>query len=172
MIGSTISHYKTLDMLGEGGMGEVYRAHDSQLGREVAIKVLPEVFTQDEERLARLEREARMLAALDHAKIASIYGLEEVDGKRFLVMQLAEGETLQERIARGPLPVEEALNIALQIAEALETAHAKGIIHRDLKPANVKVDDQGQVKVLDFGLAKALEGDPTSGLSAWCFGRC
>ena len=162
MIGSTISHYKILDMLGEGGMGEVYRAHDSQLGREVAIKVLPEAFTQDEERLARFEREARMLAALDHARIASIYGLEEVEGKRFLVMQLAEGETLQEMIARGPVPVEEALKIALQIADALETAHAKGIIHRDLKPANVKVDEQGQVKVLDFGLAKALEGDPTS----------
>lgn len=162
MIGSTISHYKILDMLGEGGMGEVYRAHDSQLGREVAIKVLPEVFTQDEERLARFEREARMLAALDHVNIASIYGLEEVDGKRFLVMQLAEGETLQERIARGPVPAQEALKIALQIAEALETAHAKGIIHRDLKPANVMVDDQGQVKVLDFGLAKALEGDPTA----------
>jgi serine/threonine-protein kinase len=164
MIGQSLGHYKILDKLGAGGMGEVYRARDSQLGREVAVKVLPEIFTQDEERLARFEREARMLAALDHANIASIYGLEEVDGKRFLVMQLAEGETLEERIARGPVPMQDSLKIALQIAEALETAHAKGIIHRDLKPANVKVDDQGQVRVLDFGLAKALEGDPaTSG---------
>ena len=162
MIGTTVSHYKIIGKLGEGGMGVVYRAHDSQLGREVAIKVLPELFTQDEERLARFEREARMLAALDHANIASIYGLEEQDGKRFLIMQLAEGETLQERIAHGPIPVQESLKIARQIAEALESAHAKGIIHRDLKPANVKVDDQGQVKVLDFGLAKAIEGDPTT----------
>ena len=161
MIGTTVSHYKIIGKLGEGGMGVVYRAHDSQLGREVAIKVLPELFTQDEERLARFEREARMLAALDHANIASIYGLEEQDGKRFLIMQLAEGETLQERIAHGPIPVQESLKIARQIAEALESAHAKGIIHRDLKPANVKVGDQGQVKVLDFGLAKAIEGDST-----------
>ena len=159
MIGTTVSHYKIIDKLGEGGMGEVYRGHDTQLGREVAIKVLPELFIQDEERLARFEREARMLAALDHANIASIYGIEEVDGKRFLIMQLADGDTLQERIARGPIPVQDSLKIARQIAEALESAHAKGIIHRDLKPANVKVDAQGQVKVLDFGLAKAIEGD-------------
>ena len=164
MIGTSVAHYKIIDKLGEGGMGEVYRAHDTQLGREVAVKVLPELFVEDEERLARFEREARMLAALDHANIAAIYGLEEVDGQRFLIMQLAEGETLQQRIARGPIPVQESLKIARQIAEALESAHAKGIIHRDLKPANVKVDDQGQVKVLDFGLAKAIEGDPmTSG---------
>ena len=162
MIGTTVSHYKIIDKLGEGGMGEVYRGHDSKLGREVAIKVLPELFVQDEERLARFEREARMLAALDHANIAAIYGLEEQDGRRFLVMQLAEGETLQERISRGPLTIPDALKIARQIAEALESAHAKGIIHRDLKPANVKVDAQGQVKVLDFGLAKAIEGDPTT----------
>ena len=162
MIGTTVAHYKITDKLGEGGMGEVYRAHDSQLGREVAVKVLPELFVQDEERLARFEREARTLAALDHANIAAIYGLEEVDGKRFLIMQLAEGETLQERIAKGPLATQDALKIARQIAEALESAHAKGIIHRDLKPANVKVDSKGQVKVLDFGLAKAIEGDPTT----------
>jgi len=162
MIGTTVAHYKIIDKLGEGGMGEVYRAHDSKLGREVAIKVLPELFTEDEERLARFEREARMLAALDHANIAAIYGLEEQDGKRFLIMQLADGETLQERVARGRIPVQDSLKIARQIAEALESAHAKGIIHRDLKPANVKVDDQGQVKVLDFGLAKAIEGDPTT----------
>ncbi len=162
MIGTTVAHYKIIDKLGEGGMGEVYRGHDSQLGREVAVKVLPELFVEDEERLARFEREARMLAALDHANIAAIYGLEEVDGKRFLIMQLAEGETLQERIKSGPLPTQDALKIARQIAEALESAHAKGIIHRDLKPANVKVDPQGQVKVLDFGLAKAVEGDPTT----------
>jgi len=162
MIGTTVAHYKIIDKLGEGGMGEVYRAHDSKLGREVAVKVLPELFIEDEDRLARFEREARMLAALDHANIAAIYGLEEQDGKRFLIMQLADGETLQERIARGPVSVQDSLKIARQIAEALESAHAKGIIHRDLKPANVKVDDQGQVKVLDFGLAKAIEGDPTT----------
>ncbi len=162
MIGTTVSHYKIIDKLGEGGMGEVYRGHDTQLGRDVAIKVLPDLFIEDEERLARFEREARMLAALDHANIAAIYGLEEVDGKRFLIMQLADGETLQERIKRGPIPIQDSMKIARQIAEALESAHAKGIIHRDLKPANVKVDGQGQVKVLDFGLAKAIEGDPTT----------
>jgi serine/threonine protein kinase/Tol biopolymer transport system component len=162
MIGTTVAHYKIIDKLGEGGMGEVYRGHDTKLGRDVAIKVLPDLFVEDEERLARFEREARMLAALDHANIAAIYGLEQVDGKRFLIMQLADGATLQERIGRGRIPVQDALKIARQIAEALESAHAKGIIHRDLKPANVKVDDQGQVKVLDFGLAKAIEGDPTT----------
>ena len=123
MIGSTISHYKILDMLGQGGMGEVYRAHDSQLGREVAIKVLPEVFTQDEERLARFEREARMLAALDHVKIASIYGLEEVDGKRFLVMELVEGETLAERNQKNSIPEGEVVRSASEFAEGGQGLH-------------------------------------------------
>jgi serine/threonine protein kinase len=160
MIGQTLSHYTITAKLGQGGMGEVYAADDSQLGRAVAIKLLPEEFVSDPERLARFEREARLLAALDHANIAGIYGLDEDDGKRFLVMQLVDGETLAEWIARGPVPLEEALGIARGIAEALEAAHSKGIIHRDLKPANVKVDGKGQVRVLDFGLAKALEGEP------------
>jgi len=163
MIGSTLSHYNVTAKLGEGGMGEVYRALDSKLGRDVAIKVLPEAVGADPERLARFEREARLLAALDHPNIASIYGLEEVDGRQLLVMQLAEGDTIAQRLERGPIPVEEALPMAQQIAEALEAAHDKGIIHRDLKPANVVVDAQGQVKVLDFGLAKALDPKTISG---------
>jgi serine/threonine-protein kinase len=163
MIGETISNYKITDKLGEGGMGEVWRAEDTNLGREVAIKVLPEAFAQDADRMARFEREARVLAALDHPHIASIYGLEEAEGRRFLVMQLAEGEDLKDLLSRGKLPPQRAARIALQIAEALEAAHDKGIIHRDLKPANVKVSADGQIKVLDFGLAKALDaGDPTS----------
>ena len=166
MIGSNLSHYKVTDKLGEGGMGEVYKAEDSQLGREVAIKVLPEAFTEDPERLARFEREARVLAALDHPSIAAIYGLEEAEGRKLLVMQLAPGETLQERIARGPVPMHDALRIARQIADALEAAHEKGIIHRDLKPANVMVSPEGTVKVLDFGLAKALESETDASGSA------
>jgi Tol biopolymer transport system component len=163
MIGETFSHYRITDKLGEGGMGEVWRAEDTQLGREVAIKVLPEAFAQDTERMARFEREARVLAALDHPHIAAIYGLEEAEGRKLLVMQLAEGENLQEMISRGQVPLKKAVKIAVQIAEALEAAHDKGIIHRDLKPANVKVSSDGQVKVLDFGLAKALDpGDPNS----------
>jgi Tol biopolymer transport system component/tRNA A-37 threonylcarbamoyl transferase component Bud32 len=162
MIGRKLSHFEITAELGRGGMGEVYRATDSKLGREVAIKVLPEEFVADEERLARFEREARVLAALDHSNIAAIYGLEEVEGRKLLVMQLAEGETLAERIDRGPVPLTEALRIALQLAEALEAAHEKGIIHRDLKPANVKVTPDGQVKVLDFGLAKALASEPAA----------
>ena len=157
MIGQTISHYKISAKLGEGGMGKVYRAEDTTLKREVAIKVLPERFTQDAERLARFQREAQLLASLNHPNIAAIHGLEESDGIRFLVLELVEGETLAERLARGPLPVEESLEICRQIAEGLEVAHEGGIIHRDLKPANVKVDPDGKVKVLDFGLAKALE---------------
>jgi serine/threonine-protein kinase len=158
-----LSHFRITAKLGEGGMGQVYRAEDTKLGREVAIKVLPEAVASDPERLARFEREARVLAALDHPHIAAIYGLEEADGRKLLIMQLAEGETLAERIARAPIPLDEAAPIALQIAEALEAAHEKGIIHRDLKPANVKVTPEGQVKVLDFGLAKALDVEPASG---------
>ena len=162
MIGTKLSHYSVVDKLGEGGMGVVWRAQDSKLGREVALKVLPEDFAQDAERMGRFEREAQVLAALNHPNIAAIYGLEDDDGKRALVMELVEGETLQERIQRGSLPLDEALRIALQVAAALEDAHDHGIIHRDLKPANIKITPKGQVKVLDFGLAKAMEGDPHS----------
>ena len=157
MIGKTLSHYKVIEKIGQGGMGEVYRAEDTNLSREVAIKVLPEQFTQDPQRLARFEREAKLLASLNHPNIAAIYGLEEADGVRFLALELVPGETLQERVAKGPLPVEEALEVCRQIAEGLEAAHEKGVIHRDLKPANVKVTPEGKVKILDFGLAKAFE---------------
>ena len=157
MIGEKLANYRILDKLGEGGMGEVWRAEDTSLGREVAIKVLPDAFTADAERLGRFEREARVLATFNHPRIAGIYGLEEVDGRKLLVMQLAEGDTLAERIDRGPIPLEPALKIALQIAEGLEAAHDKGIIHRDLKPANITLNSKGEVTILDFGLAKALE---------------
>jgi len=163
MIGSNVSHYKVTSKLGEGGMGEVWRAEDTKLGRDVALKMLPDGFAQDPERLARFEREARVLASLSHPNIAGIHGLEEVEGKRFLVMELVDGQTLAERIQQGPMPVEEAVRIAKQIAEAVEAAHEKGVVHRDLKPANVNITRDGNVKVLDFGLAKALIGDPMSG---------
>ena len=161
MIGQSVGHYQITDKIGVGGMGEVYRATDTRLNRQVALKVLPQVYAQDAQRMGRFEREAQVLASLNHPNIASIYGLEEADGTKFLVMELVEGEDLSEQIARGSIPLEEALPIALQIAEALETAHGKGIIHRDLKPANIKLTSEGKVKVLDFGLAKALE-DPVS----------
>jgi hypothetical protein len=157
VIGSRLGPYEITGPLGEGGMGVVYRATDSKLRREVAIKVLPEDFARDPERLARFEREAQLLAQLQHPNIASIYGLEESGGVRALVMELVEGEDLAERLKREPLAVDEALSIARQIAEALEEAHEKGIVHRDLKPANVKVTPDGKVKVLDFGLAKAMD---------------
>ncbi len=159
MVGTTISHYKVLEKIGQGGMGEVYRAEDTTLKREVAIKVLPEQFTKDPQRLARFEREAQLLAQLNHPNIAAIYGLEEADGVRFLALELVPGETLQERVASGPVPVEEALEVCRQIAEGVEAAHEKGVIHRDLKPANVKVTPEGRVKILDFGLAKAFEAE-------------
>ena len=160
--GSRLGVYEVTAKIGQGGMGEVYRAHDTKLGRDVALKVLPDLFADDPERLARFQREARVLASLNHPNIASIYGLEESGGTRALVLELVEGPTLAERIAQGAIPVDEALPIAKQIAEALEAAHEAGVIHRDLKPANVKVRDDGMVKVLDFGLAKALEGDAGS----------
>ena len=166
MRGESLAHYTIGDKLGEGGMGAVYRAVDGKLGREVAIKVLPEMLVGDEERLARFQREARMLASLNHPNIAAIYGIEEADGKPFLVLELVEGETLEERINKGPMPVAEVLTVAAQIATALEAAHGQGIIHRDLKPANVKLDPSGAVKVLDFGLAKAWEPSAASGSGA------
>ena len=139
MIGKRIAQYEIVSHLGSGGMGDVYRALDSRLGRHVAVKMLPAIFAQDADRVARFEREARVLASLNQPNIAALHGLEQADGKHFLVMELVEGETLAERIAKGPIPVEETLKIAHQIAEALEAAHAKGIVHRDLKPANVKI---------------------------------
>jgi eukaryotic-like serine/threonine-protein kinase len=158
--GTRLGSYEVLGQIGAGGMGEVYQAHDTKLGRDVAIKVLPEAFAHDGERLSRFQREAKMLAALNHPNIATIHGLEQLGSTSYLVMELVPGETLAERIKRdGAVPVEEALTIAKQIAEALEAAHEKAIIHRDLKPANVKLTPEGKVKVLDFGLAKAFEGD-------------
>jgi serine/threonine protein kinase len=159
MIGSRLAHYEITGHLGSGGMGEVYQATDTKLGRDVAIKILPEAFARETDRISRFENEARVLASLNHPHIAAIHGLEESGDRKFLVMELVSGETLADRIARGPLPVDEALAIASQIAEALEAAHEKGVIHRDLKPANIKVTADGQVKVLDFGLAKAFAGD-------------
>ena len=155
--GTKLGPYEIVSPLGAGGMGEVYRARDSKLGREVALKVISEQFANDAERMARFEREAKVLASLNHPNIAHIYGLEDSGGVRALVMELVEGQTLAERIARGPIPLEETLSIAKQIAEALEYAHERGIVHRDLKPANVKITPDGAVKVLDFGLAKAIE---------------
>jgi serine/threonine protein kinase len=159
MIGTTLGHYQITSQLGKGGMGEVYQAKDQVLGREVAIKVLPEELLGDADRVARFQREDKVLASLNHPNIASIYGLEESGTTRFLVMELVEGETLADRIKRGPIPVEESLKLALQIAEALKAAHEKGIIHRDLKPANIKVPPDGKVKVMDFGLAKAFAAE-------------
>ena len=160
--GSHIGPYEILAPIGAGGMGEVYRARDTKLGRDVAIKVLPPQFAADAERMARFQREAQVLAALNHPHIASIYGLEDAGETRALIMELVDGPTLDYRIAQGPIPWEETLPIAQQIADALETAHDKGIVHRDLKPGNVKLTSDGKVKVLDFGLAKAMEGDTIS----------
>ena len=163
--GTSLGPYSVTAKIGEGGMGEVYQATDTKLNRQVALKILPEAFASDPDRLARFQREAQVLASLNHPNIAAIHGLEESEGQRALVLELVEGPTLADRIAQGPIPVDEALPIAKQIAEALEAAHEAGVIHRDLKPANIKVRDDGTVKVLDFGLAKALdtapEGDPS-----------
>ena len=156
MIGKKLGQYEIVEHIGSGGMGEVYRARDAKLDRDVAIKLLPDEFARDPERLDRFEREAKLLAAVNHPNIAVIHGLEEIEGSRFLALELVEGPGLDERLADGPLPVEEALGFACQIARALEAAHAKGIVHRDLKSANVKIAPGGHVKVLDFGLAKAL----------------
>ena len=164
-VGSRLGHYKVSALIGEGGMGQVYRATDTTLDRDVALKVLPDAFTADPDRLARFEREAKVLASLNHPNIGAIYGLEKSGDTRALVLELIEGPTLADRIKQGPIPLDEALPIAKQIAEALEAAHEKGVIHRDLKPANIKVREDGTVKILDFGLAKALDpnadGDPS-----------
>jgi len=163
---SLADRYVIIDELGKGGMGEVYLAEDTNLKRNVAVKVLPQPFALDKERLARFEREARLLASLNHPNIATIHGLEKSKGQQFLVMELAEGETLAEQIKKGPLPVDETLEICRQIAEGLESAHEKGIIHRDLKPANIKVTPEGKVKILDFGIAKVFQDQAEdSGLS-------
>ncbi len=159
MIGSTISHYRIIEKLGQGGMGEVFLAEDTNLDRRVAVKVLPDAFVRDPERLARFDREAKLLASLNHPNIAAIHGLERTDSSPLLVLELVEGETLAQRISRGPLPVDEALEVCRQIAEGLEAAHEKGIIHRDLKPANIKLTPEGKVKILDFGLAKAFQAE-------------
>lgn len=156
LVGRELGTYRILSLLGAGGMGEVYRAHDSKLGRDVALKVLPSKFARDEERLARFRREARTVASLNHPNIAGIYGLEKSVELDYLVLELVEGDTLG-----GPRPIADALDAAGQVAEALEAAHSKGIIHRDLKPANVKITPEGRVKVLDFGLAKAISGPET-----------
>ena len=160
-VGSRLGHYTVDALIGEGGMGQVYQATDTKLKRQVALKILPEAFSADPDRLARFQREAEVLASLNHPNIGHIYGLEEAEGQRALVLELVEGPTLADRITQGPIPLDEALPIAKQIAEALEAAHEAGVIHRDLKPANVKVKDDGTVKVLDFGLAKALDPNPT-----------
>ena len=158
-VGSRLAHYDVTALIGEGGMGQVYQATDTKLKRQVALKILPEAFSADPERLARFQREAEVLASLNHPNIAAIHGLEEAEGTRALVLELVEGPTLADRIKRGPIPLDAALPIAKQIAEALEAEHEAGVIHRDLKPANIKVRDDGTVKVLDFGLAKAFQPD-------------
>jgi len=157
--GTQLGPYEVVSPIGAGGMGEVYRAKDSRLGREVAIKVLPPSMAEDEERVLRFEREAKLLASLNHPNIAQIYGFEESGDRKFLVLELVEGEDLSQRLERGPLPVEEALDIAQQLTDGLEAAHEKGIVHRDLKPANIKISPQGKAKILDFGISRAYLGD-------------
>src|SRR5215467_882475 len=161
-LGTRIGPYEVTSLLGEGGMGVVFRAHDTKLQRDIALKLLPDHFADDPERLARFQREAQVLASLNHPNIAQIYGLEDSTPQTCIVMELVEGETLAERLRRGRIPLDEALPIAKQIAEALAAAHEKGVIHRDLKPANIKVTPDRKVKVLDFGLAKAFQGQQTS----------
>jgi serine/threonine-protein kinase len=159
LIGKSLTHYEIRETLGVGGMGEVYLARDSKLNRDVALKLLPETFAGDAERIARFQREARTLASLNHPNIAAIYGVDEAEEHRFLVMELVEGEDLAERLKRGAIPVEEALDLARQIADGLEEAHEQGVMHRDLKPANVMITPGGKVKILDFGLARAFQGE-------------
>src|SRR5262249_33384543 len=165
-IGQQLGSYEITALLGKGRMGEVYRARDMKLARNVALKVLPELFAHDPDRITRFQREAQLLASLSHPNIAQIHGLEESQGTLCLVLELVEGQTLAERLNRGPLPIDEALEIAKQIADGLESAHASGIMHRDLKPANVKQTPDGKVKILDFGLAKAFEAEAQSPVSS------
>jgi serine/threonine protein kinase len=160
LIGKSLAHYEIIELLGEGGMGSVYRARDTKLDRDVALKLLPASLVEDPERVARFEREARTLASIQHAHIASIYGFEHDGAQRFLVMELVEGEDLAARIQRGALSLEEASQISRQIALGLEAAHQKEIVHRDLKPANIRLMDDGTVKILDFGLARAMDPNP------------
>src|SRR5437588_8546269 len=155
--GTKLGPYEVVAPAGAGGMGEVYRARDTKLNRDVAIKILPAAFAIDPDRLARFAREAQVLASLNHQNIGAIYGIEDSGATQALVLELVDGPTLADRIARGPIPLDEGLAIARQIAAALEAAHALGIVHRDLKPANIKVRSDGAVKVLDFGLAKAID---------------
>ena len=157
--GTRFGSFRIAALVGAGGMGEVYRARDTRLDRDVAIKVLPQAFAADPERLARFEREARSLASVSHPNIAQVHGFEQVDGIHALVMELVDGEDLSRRIDRGAIPFSEAVAIARQIADALDAAHDKGIVHRDLKPANVMITPDGVVKVLDFGLAKSAPGE-------------
>ncbi|MBC8646228.1 MAG: serine/threonine protein kinase, partial [Thermoanaerobaculia bacterium] len=163
--GHRVGSFEIVAPLGAGGMGEVYRARDQRLGRDVALKFLPPGMTADQERLARFDREARLLASLSHPNIGVIHGLEDSDGVPCLVLELIPGETLAERIAAGPLSLEEAVGVCRQIARALEAAHQNGVLHRDLKPANIKITPDGTVKVLDFGLAKTFSAEGSSGVS-------
>ncbi|PYS37214.1 MAG: hypothetical protein DMG14_22055, partial [Acidobacteria bacterium] len=164
-VGTQLGSHEIVALLGKGGMGEVYRARDTKLKREVAIKILPDQFSRDHDRVNRFQREAEVLASLNHPNIATIYDLQEANGLRYLVLELVEGETLAERVRRGPIPVPEALEVAQYVCEALEAAHEKGIVHRDLKPANAKITPEGKVKILDFGLAKAFERSTLADLS-------
>jgi len=164
--GARLGVYEVLAPVGKGGMGEVWKARDTRLGREVALKILPDAFAHDPERLARFQREAKVLASLNHPNIGGIHGVEDSGDTKALVLELIEGPTLADRIGQGPIAIDEALPIARQIAEALEGAHEAGVIHRDLKPANIKLRADGTVKVLDFGLAKALDPPPGSGPGA------
>src|SRR2546425_8457895 len=164
-VGHQLGSHEITALIGRGGMGEVYRARDTKLKRDVAIKILPDEFSRDSDRVSRFQREAEVLASLNHPNIAAIYDVEEAGGTRYLVLALVEGETLADRLKRGALRLEEALHVAKSICEALEAAHEKTIVHRDLKPANVKITPDGKVKVLDFGLAKAIEAGPPTTLS-------
>src|SRR5688572_26008378 len=163
--GTRLGAYEIVALIGAGGMGEVYRAKDTRLKREVAIKILPDAFASDPDRLARFQREAELLATLNHPNIGAVYGFEQSGSANAIVLELIEGETLADRIRRGPIPIKAAVSIALQIAEALEAAHERGVIHRDLKPANIKITPDDKVKVLDFGLAKAMESMPAANLT-------